>query len=96
MRDHLHNDAPFTDRLRSYGGGGLPVNLSIRWLDEGRVGRSLSPHRKETAFAHEPFVIWRTNERLKLVLRGDLDESCDDRSFRNAAYLYAYAKQPNG
>ncbi len=45
-------------------------------------------------FADEPFVIGRTDERLKLVLRGDLDESRHDRGVRNAAYLYAYAKQP--
>ncbi len=28
------------------------MNLSIRWLHEGPVDRSSSPHRKETAFAH--------------------------------------------
>ncbi len=44
----------------------------------------------------EPFVIGRTDERLKLVLRGDLDELHHDRGVRNTAYLYAYAKQPKG
>ncbi len=46
--------------------------------------------------ADEPFVIGRTKTVLKLVLRGDLDESRHDRGVRNAAYLYAYAKQPKG
>ncbi len=44
----------------------------------------------------KPFDVSRTGTRLKLVLRPDLEALRKDRGVRRAAYLYAYAKAPQG